>query len=134
MVETFPILDVDGHDGVPWACLAAFLPRIWANHRLTTYALAKRGVTVCEALAILEDRPMKVMDLAAATKRMDELITVWRAGRCRVAWGRLHGRYQGISNVEGLGSSNAARPRAPDRARKSGRPVRSAPRPRPSGW
>jgi hypothetical protein len=133
--EYFPLLDAeDDHPGVPWPCLAAFTPRIWENHRLTATSLAVRGVTVMEALAIIEDRPLRMMPLAEARKKLDDWISVWRAGRCRVSWGRLHGRYEGISDDKGLGSASASRPRASSGARPKGRNVGSKARPRPSGW
>lgn len=133
--EFFRVLDAaDDHPGIPWPCLASFVPRVWENHRLTTNALADRGVTAGEAVAILEDRPLKIMNLDAALKRLDDLIAVWRAGRCRVAWGRYHGRFQGIEAIGGLGGSGGPGPGATGSVGPPRRNVRRGNRPRPSGW
>lgn len=131
--EVFRLLDAEEHPGVPWPCLASFLPRIWTNHRLTTIALAARGLTVMEALAIIEDRPMTIMDLQVATKRLDEWIAVWRAGRCRVAWGKYNGRF-GTTMEEGRLGPIGQRPAPANRARSTRRNVGPRNRPSPSGW
>lgn len=135
MSEFFRVLDAaDDHPGIPWPCLAAFVPRVWENHRLTTTGLAERGVTACEAVAILEDRPVKVMNLDVALKRLDQIIEAWRASRCRMPWGRFHGRYQFDEEDKGRLGSNVGGSRAPDRARKASRNVGRRDRPSPTSW
>lgn len=130
----FPIVDVEGHAGVPWPCLASFLPRIWENHRLTCVSLAKIGLTASEAVAILEDRPLKIMNLEAAATRLDELIATWRAGRCRLSWGRSYGRFQGIAFDAIRSGPSADGSRATDYARPKKRNDGRRNRPSPSGW
>lgn len=129
--EVFPVISRTKHPGVPWPCLAAFLPRIWENHRMSTVALAARGVSPSEAVAILEDRAWKgIQDEKVALALLDQLIATWNAGRCRQKWGRYHGKF----TKDDFGPIGGGASRPPDRARPTRRNAGKRDRPKPTGW
>jgi hypothetical protein len=57
----FPIMDPNG-EPIPWALLAQHEDQAVANHGQSLAVLARRGgLSWCEALAVLEDRPWRKM-------------------------------------------------------------------------
>jgi hypothetical protein len=59
---------------IPWSMLSRFQDRAVSNHDQTLEELASRcGLSACEAVAILEDRPWHQMDEIDAYKRLHEL-------------------------------------------------------------
>lgn len=60
---------------LPWAIIAPHADQARKNHDQTLEQLrARGGVSACEAVAILEDRPHRAMDPIAAFRRLAELV------------------------------------------------------------
>lgn len=64
---------------IPWGLIAPHEQRAIENHAgQNLRKLASRGgLTPCEALAVLEDRPWRIMDACEATKRLSERVQNW---------------------------------------------------------
>ena len=61
---------------IPWDVIAPHARQAKANHGQTLERLRQRGgLSPCEAVAILEDRPWTRMDLTTAFERLAELIS-----------------------------------------------------------
>lgn len=81
-VETFPVLGAKRRDAVPgtpvsvpWALLAPHEAQAERNHYQSLRRLAERGgLSPAEMVAVLEDRPWRNMDPAAAVARLNEII------------------------------------------------------------
>ena len=75
-MDGMPIMGVKEMLPIPWAIIAQHEKQAQRNHGdQTLRRLAERGgLSPCEAVAILEDRPWKQMDETAAIKRLAELI------------------------------------------------------------
>ena len=60
---------------VPWRIIAPHAQQAWRNHGQTLERLRERaGLSPCEALAILEDRPWRAMGQLEAIERLAALI------------------------------------------------------------
>lgn len=60
---------------LPWDIIAPHAQRAFLNHGQSLEPLASRGgLSPCEAVAILEDRPWHRMDQTAAIERLAELV------------------------------------------------------------
>lgn len=58
---------------IPWSMLAPHEKQALRNHDQTLAGLASRGgLSPCEALAVLEDRPWHRMDDIAAYRQLNE--------------------------------------------------------------
>ncbi len=70
-----PILEPKGMLPIPWPLIVAHGIQAQRNHGQSLRRLAERGgVSVTEAVAVLEDRPWKPMDDVEAIKRLGELM------------------------------------------------------------
>lgn len=92
-MKEFPIIrswerQPDGHMGysppdiraIPWSFIAPHGAQAYANHRQTLERLAERGgLSPCEAVAVLEDRPWRAMAPGAAAARLRALVTAAEA-------------------------------------------------------
>jgi hypothetical protein len=60
---------------IPWGLIAPHARQAWENHTQTLERLAQRGgLSRCEAVAVLENRPWRKMDQVEAERRLAELI------------------------------------------------------------
>jgi hypothetical protein len=78
LVRQFPIQRLDFPDAprsIPWAAIAPHEAQALRNHcGQTLERLAERhGLSPCEAVAVLEDRPWHRMDKAESVRRLAEL-------------------------------------------------------------
>jgi hypothetical protein len=65
---------------LPWPMMEAHAPQALENHDQSIAVLASRcGLSACEALAVLEDRPWRAMSRADAHSRLKDLFNVWVA-------------------------------------------------------
>jgi hypothetical protein len=63
---------------IPWAMIAPHEPTALRNHAQSLERLLERGgLSACEALAILEDRPWHAMDIQAAQTALSASICAW---------------------------------------------------------
>ena len=77
MTRRFPI---QGGPAIPWDALAPHERQAERNHDQSLETLARRGgLSPCEAVAILEDRPWTAMDATEAKRRMVELVQPFEA-------------------------------------------------------
>lgn len=61
---------------IPWSLIAPHEEQAERNHRQSLERLAERGgLSPCEAVAVLEDRPWRAMPPGAAATRLRELIS-----------------------------------------------------------
>jgi hypothetical protein len=61
---------------IPWELIAPHEAQAQRNHSQTLKRLAERGgLSACEAVAVLEDRPWEKMDPQAAADRLRALLT-----------------------------------------------------------
>lgn len=79
----YPILCTGRPDAtlraVPWAFVAPHERQAQRNHYQTLDRLAQRGgLSPCELVAVLEDRPWRAMPLDAAEDRVRELLAAWK--------------------------------------------------------
>lgn len=75
--ERFPIQGDPVITWIPWRMIAPHERRAMDNHGQQTLAkLAYRGgLSICEAVAVLEDRPWKRMDPAEARRQLQKLVS-----------------------------------------------------------
>jgi hypothetical protein len=60
---------------IPWSVIAPHARQAWDNHSQTLDRLAQRGgLSRCEAVAVLEDRPWRKMDQIEAERRLANII------------------------------------------------------------
>lgn len=72
-----PILKPKGMDPIPWDIIEPHEKQAEINHGQTLKRLAERGgLSPCEAVAILEDRVWRPMDLLESINRLAELIRI----------------------------------------------------------
>ncbi|MGE0853325.1 MAG: hypothetical protein AB7O44_27560 [Hyphomicrobiaceae bacterium] len=70
--RVFPIMNIMA--SIPWALIAMHEKQAIANHGQSLEMLASRGgLSTCEALAVIEDRPWRVMDQMEAAHRLQVL-------------------------------------------------------------
>ena len=95
MSRRFPIMPPDKHDermyltarnlivaGVDWDMMEEHERQAEKNHDQSLRVLAGRcGLSVCEAVAVLEDRPWRMMPLDEAFARLIEIERAWKASR-----------------------------------------------------
>lgn len=80
--EMFPVLGAKSREAapgtptsVPWSMLAPHERQARINHGQTLRRLAERGgLSPCEMIAVLEDRPWRRMDKTAAVFRLAKLV------------------------------------------------------------
>jgi len=78
MIGDFPIQK--GHDkqvlrSIPWSLIAGHERQAQLNHSQTLRRLEERhGLSPCEALAVIEDRPWARMDPVEAEKKLADLV------------------------------------------------------------
>jgi hypothetical protein len=71
--KMFPISGTPS--AIPWSVIAPFERQAMFNHDQTLERLSERGgLSTCEAIAIIEGRKWKPMDLKTATERLNELV------------------------------------------------------------
>jgi hypothetical protein len=74
-LDGMPILFPKGCDSIPWDIIEPHAKQAERSHHQTLEELKKRGgLTVCEAVAILEDRAWHRMDAAEALYKLTEII------------------------------------------------------------
>lgn len=72
----FPIMEDPQVHSIPWAVIAPHASQAQANHDQTLEELARRGgLSCCEAVAVLEDRPWERMNDNIARSRLIQLVT-----------------------------------------------------------
>lgn len=70
-----PIQNVKPRIEIPWAMIAGHQKQAMRNHSQTLERLRERGgLSACEALAILDDRPWHRMDREAAIQELTNRI------------------------------------------------------------
>lgn len=63
---------------IPWALLAPHEKQAQANHSQTLTRLAERGgLSPCEALAVLDDRPYSRMPITQSCAELAKRIVAW---------------------------------------------------------
>ena len=63
---------------MPWPMMLQHQEQALKNHDHTIVTLASRGgLSACEALAVLEDRPWQQMSMAAAHSKLKDLFSDW---------------------------------------------------------
>ena len=92
MNRLFPIMPPDRHnerqhliargvriiDGVNWDMMEEHEAQAETNHDQSLRVLAERcGLSACEAVAILENRPWRMMPLDEAFRRLGEIERQW---------------------------------------------------------
>lgn len=76
----FPIMKVHSHKGfqvtsIPWSMIAPCERQAISNHSQDLAKLASRGgLSVCEALAVLDGMPWAKRDLTIANQRLNERV------------------------------------------------------------
>ena len=76
-----PIQDPRGVEDIPWGVIAPHEAQAQRNHGQSLERLAERGgLGVCEAVAILEDRPWHKMDQVVALEQLTEIVHDWLGG------------------------------------------------------
>ena len=65
---------------MPWPMMTAHEAQAQRNHDQDVAELARRsGLSACEAVAVLEDRPWRSMNAGEAHARLKELFQTWVA-------------------------------------------------------
>lgn len=86
--KMFPIMDIQSHstEYIPWFYLSGCAERALKNHGQSLETLAQRGgLSWCEALALMEDRPWCRMDNDEAKRKVHQII----ARTCKKCHGKL---------------------------------------------
>ncbi len=66
---------------IPWDVIAPHEAQAQRNHYQSLERLAERGgLSVCEAVAILEDRAWHKMDQVVALEQLTEIVHDWLSG------------------------------------------------------
>ena len=66
--------------GVPWAMIESHWLQAEKNHQQSLAVLRSRGgLSACEMLAVLEDRPWRAMEYGEANLKLVQAINAWCA-------------------------------------------------------
>lgn len=84
-MKTFPVLNYDQYKGapssVPWDLVEIGREQAQKNHYQTLERLAERGgLSPCEMIAVIENRPWKSMTAADAVDHLNRAITTFFHG------------------------------------------------------
>lgn len=75
MNKDFPILNTNPKEFIPWECIQSHEKQALKNHFQSLKRLAERGgLDWIEALAVLEDRPYKSMNMFEAREKVLEIV------------------------------------------------------------
>jgi hypothetical protein len=75
------MIDAAGYNDlrrIPWDMIEPHEPQALKNHDQSLKTLASRqGLSACEMLAVLEDRPWKSIELVESYRKLDALIALF---------------------------------------------------------
>lgn len=75
MTSGMPVLGHDDMEPLPWPIIVPHAIQAQINHNQSLKRLAERGgLSPCEMLAVLEDRPWQKMDTAEAIGKIGSII------------------------------------------------------------
>lgn len=75
--ERFPIMNDPEITWVPWRMMAPHEAQAYRNHSQSLSELARRcGLSICEALAVVEDRPWRQMPAEEARAALKSWVEV----------------------------------------------------------
>lgn len=74
-MDDFPIMGTPLMKSIPWRVMAPHARQAMNNHYQTLERLAQRGgLSPCEALAVLEDRPYQTMEYPFSVMRLKKIV------------------------------------------------------------